>query len=109
MHKLCTLLSDHALHFTKPSASSRRCSISLHIAKPAGRLKAQMLCTLQSQLQCKENPIYVLLFWKLHGLSPNFHIHVSVSVLYIPRIGPHISCSKIGRSVVGIYKSLTDT
>ncbi len=24
------------------------------------------------------------------GLSPNFHIHVSVSDLYIPRIGPHI-------------------
>ena len=26
----------------------------------------------------------------LRGLSPNFHIHVSVSDLYIPRIGPHI-------------------
>jgi hypothetical protein len=24
-------------------------------------------------------------------LSPNFHIHVSVSDLYIPGIGPHIS------------------
>jgi hypothetical protein len=40
---------------------------------------------------CKENPIYIFLFWKLRGLSPNFHIHVSVSDLYIPRIGPHIS------------------
>ncbi len=40
---------------------------------------------------CKENPIYVFLFWELRGLSPNFHIHVSVSDLYIPRIGPHIS------------------
>jgi hypothetical protein len=29
-------------------------------------------------------------FWELHGLSPNFHIHKSVSDLYIPRIGPHI-------------------
>ncbi len=37
-----------------------------------------------------ENPIYVFLFWELRGLSPNFHIHVSVSHLYIPRIGPHI-------------------
>jgi hypothetical protein len=27
----------------------------------------------------------------VHGLSPNFHIHVSVSDLYVPRIGPHIS------------------
>ncbi len=25
-----------------------------------------------------------------HGLSPNFHFHVSVSDLYIPSIGPHI-------------------
>ncbi len=41
---------------------------------------------------CKENPIYVFLFWELRSLSPIFHIHVSVSDLYnIPRIGPHIS------------------
>ncbi len=52
-------------------------------------------------LHCKENPIYVFLFWELRGLSPNFHIHVSVIDLYIPRISPHISCSRIGRSIVG--------
>jgi hypothetical protein len=40
---------------------------------------------------CKENPIYVFLFWELLSLSPNFHTHVSVYDLYIPRIGPHIS------------------
>jgi hypothetical protein len=40
-------------------------------------------------LYCNENHIYVFLFWELRGLSPNFHIHVSVSDLYIPRIGPH--------------------
>ncbi len=28
---------------------------------------------------------------KLRGLSPNFHIHVSVSDLYIPTIDPPIS------------------
>ncbi len=27
---------------------------------------------------------------KLRGLSPNFHIHESLSNLYIPRIGPPI-------------------
>jgi hypothetical protein len=43
-----------------------------------------MLGTLQ------RNPIYVLPEKELRGLSPNFHIHVSVSDLYIPRIGPHI-------------------
>ncbi len=42
-------------------------------------------------------------------LSPNYNIHVSVSELYISRIGPHISCSRLGRSIGGIYKSLTDT
>jgi hypothetical protein len=51
--------------------------------------------------------MYVFLFWEFRGLSPNFHIHVSVSDLYVPRIGPHISCSRIGRSIVRIHKSLT--
>jgi hypothetical protein len=41
-------------------------------------------------VHCNENPIYVFLFWELRGLSPKFHIHVSVSELYIPRIGQHI-------------------
>ncbi len=45
-------------------------------------------------LHCKENSIYVFLFWELRGLSSNFHIHVSVGDLYIPRIGPHISLQK---------------
>ncbi len=51
----------------------------------------------------------IFLFWELRGLSPNFYIHVSVSDLYIPRIGPHISSSRNGSSIVGIYNSLTDT
>ncbi len=52
---------------------------------------------------------HVVLFWELRGFSPSFHIHVSMSDLYIPRISPHISCRRIGISMVGIYKSLTDT
>ncbi len=51
----------------------------------------------------------MFLFWELRGPCPNFHIHASVSVLYIPRIGPHITSSRIGRPMVGIYNSLTDT
>jgi hypothetical protein len=47
------------------------------------------------QLHWNENPIYVFLFVELRGLSPNFHIHVSVSDLYIPRIGPHIFLQQI--------------
>jgi hypothetical protein len=53
--------------------------------------------------------IYVFLFWELRGLSLNLHIHMSKSDFYIPRFGPHISCRRIGRSIVEIYKSLTDT
>ncbi len=48
---------------------------------------------------CNENPIYVF-------LSGNFPIHVSVSDLYIPRIGPDISCSRIRRSIIA-HKHLT--
>jgi hypothetical protein len=58
---------------------------------------------------CKGNSVYIYLFWELRGLSPNFYIHVSVSDLYISRIGPHISFSRNGSSIVGIYNSLTDT
>jgi len=36
------------------------------------------------------NPIYVFPEKELRSLSPNFHIHLSVSYLYISRIGPHI-------------------
>jgi hypothetical protein len=59
-------------------------------------------------MRCNENPIYVVLLWELRGLSLNFHIHVNVSDLYIPRIGPHIFCSRIGSGIIQ-YKSLTDT
>ncbi len=43
------------------------------------------------------------------GFSPNFHIHVSVSDLYIPTIGLPILLEEICRPIPGLYKSLTDT
>jgi hypothetical protein len=43
------------------------------------------------------------------SLSPNFHIHVSVSELYIPTMGLHFLLEEICRPILGIYKSLTDT
>jgi hypothetical protein len=39
-------------------------------------------------MHCKEDSNYVFPEIKLRGLVPNFHIHTSVSDLYIPRIGP---------------------
>jgi hypothetical protein len=44
---------------------------------------------------CDENPIYVFLFWELRGLSQNFHIHASVSDLYIPMIDMPILLQEI--------------
>jgi hypothetical protein len=43
------------------------------------------------------------------GLSPNFHIHTSVSNLYIPTMGLHILLGEICRPILGLYKSLIDT
>ncbi len=51
----------------------------------------------------------------MYSVSGNYAASVPISTfmfvsdLYIPRIRPHISCSKIGISILGIYKSLTDT
>jgi hypothetical protein len=46
---------------------------------------------------------------ELCGHSPNFHIHVSVSDLYIPTIDLPFLLQEICGPILGIYKSLTDT
>jgi hypothetical protein len=47
---------------------------------------------------------------ELHGHSPNFHIHVSVSDLYIFPGSVHIfSCSRIGRSTSREYINRSQT
>jgi hypothetical protein len=43
------------------------------------------------------------------GLSPNFHIQVSVSGLYIPTMELPVLLEEICGPILGIYKSLTDT
>ena len=83
-------LWTHWLHPRMPKASAQR----------AGPI---------NKAHCNGNSAYIFLFWELRGLSPNFHIHVSVSDLYIPRIGPHISSSRKIRLIMEIYNSLTDT
>jgi hypothetical protein len=43
------------------------------------------------------------------GLSPNFHIHVSVSELHISTMGLPFLLKETCGPILGIYKSLTDT
>ncbi len=42
------------------------------------------------------------------GLSPYFHIHVSVREFYILTMGLHILLQEICGPILGLYKSLTD-
>jgi hypothetical protein len=60
---------------------------------------------------CKEIRIYVFPERELLGLSPNFHIHVSVSDLYIPTFGPPIYLQQNWHTDQRNkhYKSLTET
>jgi hypothetical protein len=98
------LLREHSRReFSKTSRKKTSRSETRELAEV--RLRKTSSC---EPLPCKENPIYVFLFWELRGLSPNFYIHVSVCNLYIPGIGPHISSSRIGRPSLEIYKSLTN-
>jgi hypothetical protein len=43
---------------------------------------------------CTKNPIYVFQEMILSGFVPNSHIHISVSNLYIPRIGLYFAAAK---------------
>ncbi len=64
----------------------------------------------QIELHCKE-PIPKQIFpdKELCSHSPNFHIHVSVSDLYIPMIDLPILLQEIFGPILVINKSLTDT
>jgi hypothetical protein len=53
-----------------------------HPLTPSSVSKLSLFLT-SSYAHCNENPIYVSLEKELRGLSPNFHLHVSVSDLYI--------------------------
>jgi hypothetical protein len=46
---------------------------------------------------------------ELYSHSPNFHIHVSVSILHIPTINLPILLQEIWGHILGLHKTLTDT
>ncbi len=58
------------------------------LRRPAQHRRSGHLCG--EILQCKEISICEFPEKELRGLSPYFHIHVSVNDLYIPKIGPPI-------------------
>ncbi len=53
---------------------------------------------------CNRNPIYVFPEKELRGLSPNFHIHVSVSDYIFPRLVHIFSCisKQTDRGIINI-------
>ena len=53
-----------------------------------------------------ENSTQIFSEKELPGLSPNFHIYVSVSELYITTMGLPVLLEEICRLILGIYKSL---
>ncbi len=58
------------------------------IKSASGKTYEKTIKMLGIKAHCNENPISVFQEKELRGLSLNFHIQVSVSDLYIPRIGP---------------------
>jgi hypothetical protein len=65
--------------------------------------------TIELQRQNAENFKQIFPEKECRGLSPNFHIHVSESELYIPTMGLPVLLEEICRLILGIYKSLKDT
>ncbi len=65
----------------------------------------------QGGVHCKDDPIDVFPDMKMRGIVPNFHIHVYVSDLCIPTIGPPIflQTNRQTDPENTVYKSLTDT
>jgi hypothetical protein len=58
------------------------------IKSASGKKYEETIKNVVLKAHCNENPIYVNPEKKLCGLSPNFHTHVSVSDLYIPKVSP---------------------
>jgi hypothetical protein len=61
------------------------------------------------QRQNAENLKQIFPEKEYRDLSPSFHIHVSVSELYIPTMGLTFLLEEICGPILGIYKSHTDT
>jgi hypothetical protein len=83
------------------------CEIMMFLLRQMGRYPQYLETALQRQNTKISKQIFPEKEYR--GLSPNFHIHASVSDLYIPTIGWPILLEEICRPVLGLYKSLTGT
>jgi hypothetical protein len=90
-------LGENALDFRKIFHSPLRVLLGVYVELIAGYLY------LGEGTHCNVNPIYGFLFCELRGLSPNFHIHVSVIDLYIPTIDLAILLQEICGPILRIY------
>ncbi len=80
-----------------------------HSPRPLGFLHLCRSVTVAERLLALQRKSHLCIpFLGIARPQPNFHFHVSMSDLYSSRIGLHISSNRIGRPIVGIYKSLTD-
>jgi hypothetical protein len=82
-----------------------------HAIPRKGIHKWDFRCSTADTLQIQNTEIskQILPEKEYRGLSPSFHIHASVSYLYIPTIGLPILLEEICRPLLGLYKSLTYT
>ncbi len=72
--------------------------------------KGIMITNMMPALQRQNTKISKQIFQEkeYRGLGPNFHIHASVSDLYIHTIGLPTLLEEVCRPILGLYKSLTD-
>jgi hypothetical protein len=77
----------------------------LHTSRARYDLKVVLLIQIHTAANLKQ----IFPEKEYRDLSPNFHIHVSVSELYIPTMGLPVLLEEICRLILGIYKSLKDT
>jgi hypothetical protein len=111
-------LYDYGLRSQDSAFSLPSFSSFAHLSEP---FFPSILTILQSELsflfltntalqrQNAENLKQIFPEKEYRGLSPNFHIQVSVSELYIPTLGLPFLLEEICGPILGIYKSLTDT
>jgi hypothetical protein len=75
------------------------------------KISLLVFCSAETTLQRQnaENLKQIFPEKEYRGLSPYFHIHVSVSELHIPSMGLPLLLEEVCRLILGIYKSLKDT